>query len=52
MPVSYALRPRTIPILTDPESARIGLERWRERAAELSNDDADGAAALLEDAGC
>ncbi|NQW10284.1 MAG: bifunctional [glutamine synthetase] adenylyltransferase/[glutamine synthetase]-adenylyl-L-tyrosine phosphorylase [Alphaproteobacteria bacterium] len=50
MPVTFTLQPRTIPVVTDPQSARIGLERWRERAAELKREDADRAMALMEDA--
>ena len=50
--MSFLLQPRTPPVPTDPNAVRVGLERWRERAAEAAGSaDADAAMAALEDAG-
>jgi len=50
--LSFKLQPRTPPVPTDPNAVRVGLERWQERAAELSgSEDRDAAVAALEDAG-
>ena len=50
--LSFRLQPRTVPVPTDPNAVRVGLEHWQERAAELSgSEDADGALQALADPG-
>lgn len=47
--MSFLLQPRTPPVPTDANAVRVGLERWRERAVELTgSEDRDTAAAALE----
>ena len=47
--LSFLLQPRNPPVPTDPNAVRVGLERWRERAAELAgSEDRDSAIAALE----
>jgi len=50
--LTFNLQPRTPPVPTDANAVRVGLERWRERAAEQPGSDAsDAAMSTLSDPG-
>ncbi|WPZ36976.1 bifunctional [glutamine synthetase] adenylyltransferase/[glutamine synthetase]-adenylyl-L-tyrosine phosphorylase [Thalassobaculum sp. OXR-137] len=51
--MSYSLVPRIVPIALDSDAAAVGLERCRERLADLTDStEADRAAGMLDDASC
>ncbi len=46
----FALAPRIVPIAVDPDAAAVGMDRCRERLADLKDSaEADRAAAMLDD---
>lgn len=51
--MTLTLVPKGVPVPTDPEAVRVGLERWREKAAESATDPDTRALAeaILEDPG-
>ena len=51
--MSYSLIPRIVPIAIDSEAAGVGLERCRERLADLTDSlESDRAAGMLDDGAC
>ena len=47
--VSLSLVPRIAPVCVDPDSARIALEHWRDRVANIDDSaDADAASAVVD----